>query len=96
MATKNNSSRESNQGDVILLIEAISSALAKLLITGTSTIVVLGILRILAAIMLQTTSEMQQQILPLLTGILGVIIGRMLASQGMSPPQPPQTPSLPG
>lgn len=35
---------------------------------------------------LQATSEMQQQILPLLTGMLGLIIGRMLVSQGTSPP----------
>jgi uncharacterized membrane protein HdeD (DUF308 family) len=94
MATKNRSSKGPNQGELIVQsIEAISDALARLLTTGTSTVVVLGILVILAAIIWRAPPEVQQQILPLLTGMLGVIIGRMLASQGTLPPQPPQTPS---
>jgi len=94
MATNHKSSKRSIQGDLIVrLVEANPEALAKLITTGTSSIVALGILVILAAIILRATSEMQQQILPLLTGMLGVIIGRGLTPQGTSPPEPPETPS---
>jgi chromate transport protein ChrA len=86
-------SKKPVQGDLMQLIEVIADALVKLITTGTSTIVALGILVILAIIILQAPSEIQQQIVPLLTGMLGVIIGRMLTSQETSPPKPPETPS---
>ena len=92
MASKK-SSKKPLRGDLMQLIEVIADALAQLVKTGTSTVVALGILAILAAIILRASPEVQQQALPLLTGMLGVIIGRMLASQETSPPKPPETPA---
>jgi uncharacterized membrane protein HdeD (DUF308 family) len=93
MDTNNKFNKPPPHGDLaVQLIEAITNALAKLLTTGTSTVVALGILVILTAIILQANPEVQQQMVPLLTGMLGVIIGRMLAQGGTQPPEPPGTP----
>lgn len=92
MATKNKPGKKPARGDLMQLIQVIADALVKLITTGTGTIVALGILAILAAIILRASSEVQQQVLPLLTGMLGVIIGRMLSTQETSPPKPPETP----
>ena len=66
------------------LISVVSDALVKLITTGTNTVVALGILAILAAIILRASFDVQQQIVPLLTGMLGVIVGRMLTQSGTS------------
>ena len=93
MATKNKSKKGLSQGDLIVqLIGAITEALAKLIITSASTIAILGILVILAIVVLRAAPEMQQQIIPSLLSILSMMIGRMLASQGISPPKPPDAP----
>jgi hypothetical protein len=92
VASNNKSSKQPPKGDRIQLIEALTDALTKLITTGTSTVVALGVLVILAAIILRAPPEGQQQIVPLLTGMLGVIIGRMLAQGGTSPPKPPEAP----
>jgi hypothetical protein len=95
MASNNKSSRLPPQGESwVPLIGAITDAVTKLITIGVITILVLGILGILVLIILQANSEVQQQIVPLLTGILGVIIGRMLAQGGTLPPEPPSTPDL--
>jgi hypothetical protein len=93
MANQSKSSKGPTWGDfVVQLIEAVTEALTKLITTGTGTIVALSILAILAAIIWRAPPEVQQQVLPLLTGMLGVIIGRMLGPQETSPPKPPDAP----
>jgi hypothetical protein len=92
VASNNKPSKQLPKGDRIQLIEALTDALARLITTGTSTVVALGVLVILAAIVLRAPPEGQQQIVPLLTGMLGVIIGRMLAQGETSPPKPPEPP----
>jgi hypothetical protein len=94
MTTKLN--KGPNQSDsVARLIEATVNALIKLITIGTSTLVALGILVILGAIILRATPEVQQQIVPLLTGMLGVIIGRLLTQGEPSPSKPPEKPGTP-
>ncbi len=94
MTAKLNKGR--NQSDsVARLIEATVNASIKLITIGTSTLVALGILVILGAIILRATPEVQQQIVPLLTGMLGVIIGRLLAQGEPSSSKPPEKPDTP-
>jgi uncharacterized membrane protein HdeD (DUF308 family) len=96
MATKNESSKEANQGESgILLIKTIIEAFAELMRASTGTIVALGILFILAAVILQATPEVQENALHLLIGLLGVIIGRMLPQVSISS-RPSETPTTQG
>ncbi len=89
MTTKLDKGR--NQSDAIArLIEATVNALTKLITTGTSNLIALGILVILGIIIVRATPEVQQQIVPLLTGMLGVIIGRLLAQGEPSPSKLPE------
>jgi hypothetical protein len=97
MATKSSKpNKKPVQGDLVVrLIGAITEALARLITASVSTIVALGILVILAIIIIPAPPEIQQQTLPLLTGMLGVIIGRMLPP-GPQSPKSPETPSPSG
>ncbi len=92
MATRNETSKEANQGESrIQLVKAITEALVELMRASTGTIVALGILVILAAVIWRAAPEVQQQALPLLTGMLGVIIGRMLTPQVPTSSKPSET-----
>jgi len=104
MTTNNKPKKKLGQDDFIVrlietltealigLITAFAEALAELITTSASTIVVLGLLVILAMVILQATPEMQRQIIPSLVGVLNVVVYHLLASRRTAPPKPPDAP----
>jgi len=97
MAAKSKAKKKSDHSETKTQRVAVHpDDLVKLVSMITGTIVALGILIILAIIICGGTPEMQERALPLLTGMLGVIVGRMLTPQGPTPPKPSETPTPQG